>query len=444
MMRLMLSDVARLANGRLHGSDGEVRGMIHDSRRVESGMLFVALAGDQVDGHEFLEQARAAGASGALVNRPVDSALPQVLVDDVQQAMGRVAAGWRSSLDLTVVGVTGSNGKTTVKEMITAILSAQAPTLATVGNYNNEIGLPLTLARLASEHRYAVLEMGAGRRGDIAWLAGLARPDIAVVTNAGPAHLETMGSLEGVARTKGELFESLAEDGRAVLNVDDDFAGLWRSMIADRPVLGFGFGPQADVRGAMLNGHARIHTPAGDFELQLELPGRHNVMNALAATAVACHLELPLADVAEALNGMKTMAGRFQIHQSGAGWRLIDDSYNANPASLYAGLQVLVGLPGRAWLVLGDMAELGPDAARLHAEMGQSARDLGVERLLAVGPLSASSVAAFGRDAEHFASHDELLAALTGELEAGVNCLVKGSRSMAMERIVQALIGEQG
>ena len=443
MMRLLLSEVAEICGGRLQGEDREICGMIHDSRALEAGMLFAALPGERVDGHDFLDTALAAGAAGALVSRLVDAGLSQVVVADVRKAMGQVAAGWRARLNVTVIGVTGSNGKTTVKEMITAICAAQGPTLATVGNYNNEIGLPVTMARLGPEHRYAVLEMGAGRAGDIAYLAGLARPDIGLVNNAGPAHLETMGSIEGVARTKGEIFESLTEGGRAVINVDDPFAGLWREMIGARESLGFGFDSSADVRGAMLNGHARIDSPAGSFELQLALPGRHNIMNALAATAVACHLGLPLEDVAAALNGMKSLAGRFQLHEGASGWRLIDDTYNANPASLYAGLQVLVGLSDRPWLVLGDMAELGPDAARMHAEMGQSAADLGVERLYAVGPLSAHSAAAFGRGAAHFESHQALLEALVVELEPGVNCLVKGSRSMAMERIVQALIGEK-
>lgn len=443
MMRLRLSELAEICAGRLHGEDSEIHGMIHDSRALETGMLFAALPGERVDGHDFLDAAQAAGAAGALVNRPVDSSLPQVVVADVLKAMGQVAAAWRARLDVTVIGVTGSNGKTTVKEMITAILAARAPTLATVGNYNNEIGLPVTLARLGPEHRYAVLEMGASRPGDIAYLAGIARPDIGLVNNAGPAHLATMGSLADVARAKGEMFESLAEEGRAVINFDDEFAGLWRDMVGKRASLGFGFDPSVDVRGAMLNGHARIECPTGSFELKLALPGRHNIMNALAATAVACHLGLALEDVASALNGMKSLAGRFQLYEDASGWCLVDDSYNANPASLYAGLQVLVGLAGRPWLVLGDMAELGPDAARLHAEMGQSAADLGVERLYAVGPLSAHSVDAFGQGARHFESNQALLETLGSELTSGVNCLVKGSRSMAMESIVQALIGEK-
>jgi UDP-N-acetylmuramoyl-tripeptide--D-alanyl-D-alanine ligase len=443
MMRLMLSEMAEICGGRLHGEDCEIHGMIHDSRALEPGMLFAALPGERVDGHDFVATALAAGAAGALVSRTVDAPLPQLVVENVLLAMGQIAAAWRRRLDVTVVGVTGSNGKTTVKEMLTAILSSKAPTLATAGNYNNEIGLPLTLARLGPEHRYAVLEMGASRAGDIAYLAELARPDIGLVNNAGPAHLEGFGSLEGVARAKGEMYTALAPTGCAVINVDDPFAALWRELAGNRASLGFGFDASADVRGAMLNSHARIKTPAGSFELRLALPGRHNVMNALAATAVACHLNLPLDEVAAALNGMKSLAGRFEVHEDAAGWRLVDDTYNANPASLYAGLQVLVGLKGRPWLVLGDMAELGPDAARLHAEMGQSAADLGVERLFAVGPLSAQSAAAFGRGAEHFESHQALLEALVVELEPGINCLVKGSRSMAMERIVQALIGEK-
>ncbi|MCC5866361.1 MAG: UDP-N-acetylmuramoyl-tripeptide--D-alanyl-D-alanine ligase [Wenzhouxiangella sp.] len=444
MMTVSLDQIAAWCEGELLGDAVSVRGMMHDSRRIEPGMLFVALAGERVDGHDFLDAALARGAVAALVTRRVAHRLPQVLVADAIAAMGLIASAWRQSLDLTLIGITGSNGKTTVKEMITAILSAQAPTLATIGNYNNEIGVPLTLARLGPEHRFAVIEMGAGKPGDIAYLAGLARPDVAVVTNAGPAHLERLGSIEGVARTKGALFEALAPEGVAVINADDAYAGLWGEMAAHCRRLRFGLQGEADVRGQAINGSVRIQTPAGAFDTPLALPGRHNLANALAAAAVAHAVGLKPDEIARGLAAMKSLPGRLASHWHPGGWRVIDDTYNANPASLYAGLQVLIGMQGEPWLVLGDMAELGDDSVKLHAEMGRSAADLGVRRLFAVGPATESSVAAFGPGACHFDSHQALNEALARALVPGVNCLVKGSRSMAMEQVVRALTGEEG
>ena len=442
-MRFRLSEIATLCGGQASGPDVEIHGMSHDSRIIETGNLFLALPGERSDGHRFIEAARAAGAVAALVSEPVDQDFPQVRVNDVLKAMGLIAAAWRARMDITVVGVTGSNGKTTVKEMIAAILSARASTLATGGNYNNEIGLPLTLAKLDESHRYAVVEMGASRSGDIRYLADLARPDAGVVTNAAPAHLEGFGSLEGVARTKGELFQALPESGVAAINADDQFAPLWRDMAAHCRSLGFGLGERADVRAQVINGSAQLETPWGNTTLRLNLPGRHNLVNALAALTIAGQLDIALDEAVQALAGLNSLPGRLQVHQVADGWRLIDDTYNANPASLYAGLQVLADMEGEGWLVLGDMAELGPDSEKLHAEMGHSASDLGIRRLYTVGDISRASASAFGHGAQHFESHDALYEALSKALHPGVNCLIKGSRSMAMEQIVQALIGEK-
>lgn len=444
MMQLTLTQLAAACDGRVVGDDVEVRGMIHDARRVEPGNLFCALPGSRHDGHDFLQQARANGAAAALVARRVDDALPQLLVADVLKAMGLIARSWRQRLDrLTLVGITGSNGKTTVKEMVAAILASQGQTLATQGNYNNEIGVPLTLARLSPSHRFAVIEMGANRPDDIAYLAGLARPQVGVVTNAAPAHLEGFGSVEGVARTKGQMFEALADDGIAVINADDPHYSLWHSMAGSRRMITFGLAPGAQVHGVLEHARAQIATPAGDFEFAPPLPGRHNLSNALAATAVAVALELPLAAVAEALAGMRGLPGRLEIRHHPDGWCLVDDTYNANPASLYAGLQVLAEMGGERWLVLGDMGELGPDGERLHAEMGQTARDLGVSRLFTIGELARASSDAFDGEARHFDSHESLAAALAEQLRSGVTCLIKGSRSMAMERVVDRLIRER-
>ncbi|RFF29711.1 UDP-N-acetylmuramoyl-tripeptide--D-alanyl-D-alanine ligase [Wenzhouxiangella sediminis] len=444
MMRFSLSRMAEATGGRMVGDDVEVLGMIHDARRVQPGNVFCALPGERHDGHEFLEQARGNGAAAALVAREVDDVLPQLVVEDVREAMGRLARAWRDTLDVAVVGITGSNGKTTVKEMTAAILSTQGATLATEGNYNNELGVPLTLARLDASHRFAVIEMGCNRPGDIAYLAGIARPDVGVVTNAGPAHLERLGSVEGVARTKGEMFSGLPDEGTAVINADDDYAPMWREMAGDRRIISFGMTGSANVSGVLASGLGHINTPAGDFEFAPVLPGRHNFYNALAATAAAVALEVPLDDIADALARMKSLPGRLQFRRHPDGWQILDDTYNANPASLYAALQVMSEMGGDAhWLVLGDMGELGPDGERLHAEMGQAARDLGVSRLFTIGELARASSDAFDGDARHFASRQALIDTLAAELHAGVTCLVKGSRSMGMERVVAGVMGEK-
>jgi len=442
MMRTSLKRLGVLTNGNLRDGNPEVVGMSHDARRIEPGNLFCALPGHHRDGHEFIAQARASGAAAALVARPVNDALPQLIVADVLQAMGVIARAWREQMPATVVGVTGSNGKTTVKEMLLAVLATQGPTLATQGNYNNEIGVPLTLVRLQREHDYAVVEMGCGQPGDIHYLADMARPEIGIVTNAGPAHLERLGSVEGVARTKGELFSALPASGLAVINADDDYSDLWLDLADHCRTMTFGLGPEAMVRGRFTGGQAEIDTPIGSFSFTPALPGRHNLCNALAATAAAVALEVPLPVIGEALAGMRSLPGRLQAHHHAEGWCLIDDTYNANPASLYAALQVLAGHGGECWLVLGDMAELGGGSAKLHAEIGQAALDWGVSRLVTVGEHSQSASTTFGRGGRHFEDIDSLVAWLHGELHAGVTCLVKGSRSMGMERVVEALMRE--
>ncbi len=449
MMRDSIECAAHCAGGRLWLPPGmtaaaEFVGISQDSRLLRPGMLYAAIVGSRVDGHEFLGDAAARGAAAALVSRRIESApIPQIEVTGVVRAMGDLARAWRATLPVELVGVTGSNGKTTVKTMLAAILSRSAQTLATRGNYNNEIGVPLTLAALGEQHRFAVVEMGCGQPGDIAYLADIARPDVALVTNAGPAHLERLGSIEGVAKAKGELFAALGPDGVAVINVDDRFADYWRSLCPGRRQLGFGRGAQAEVRLDQRGEEEWVVTPDGEFQLVLALPGAHNRMNALAATAAALALGLSPARIAAGLASVESMPGRLYERRMAAGWTLIDDSYNANPASLYAALQVLSERPGRRWLVLGTMAELGRDSSKLHREIGDAARDLGVDRLFALGEHAAVAADAFGEGAEVFSALDALVERLSEGLESGVTCLVKGSRSAGMDRVVERL-GREG
>jgi UDP-N-acetylmuramoyl-tripeptide--D-alanyl-D-alanine ligase len=342
-----------------------------------------------------------------------------------------------------VVAITGSNGKTTVRGMCAAILSRIGRTIATRGNLNNDIGLPLTLFRLAAEDRFAVLELGANHPGEIDYLAGIARPAIAVVTNAGPAHLEGFGDLDGVARAKGELFGRLAADGTAVINADDRFAPLWRELAGARRVVDFGLRQPAAVQarwqGDMHGSTLALDTPLGATTCQLALPGRHNVMNALAATAAAIAAGAGLEAIRSGLEAFAPVAGRLNVHRLPDGLTLIDDTYNANPESLQAALEVLAAAGGETWLVLGDMGELGPGAQALHRTAGEHARSAGIDRLFTLGPLARLAAVAFGRRAAAFDEPESLLAALQEARHAGVQVLVKGSRSMRMERIVSGL-----
>ena len=444
MIPLRLAELERLLGCPASGHDPEIRSIVSDSRKASDGALFAALPGERVDGHDFVPAAVKSGAAALLVSRRLDADVPQLVVEDVLVALGRIARLVRDRLDPAVVGITGSNGKTTVKEMVAAILQRRGDVLATRGNYNNELGLPLTLFRLKSEHRFAVLEMGAGKTGDIAYLTEIAKPDVGLVNNIAPAHLEGFGSLEGVARTKGAMFASLPRDGWAVMNADEPWMDLWRGQCTADNVLTFGTSASADVRLESSADGSRIVTPAGSFEPRLALPGQHNLINATAATTIATALEIGMDDISQGLARVEPVPGRLNLMHTAAGWTVIDDSYNANPASLYSALQVLSGIPGEPWLVLGDMKELGLDSSKMHREVGENARAMGVKRLFATGEMSAHTVDSFGRGAEHFETQEELVRALRRQVRPGVNCLVKGSRSMGMEAVVEAITRSNG
>ncbi len=439
----LLSDAAHAVGGVLHGADRRFTGASMDSRKLLADELFIALPGTRVDGHDFLAVARAQGAAAALVERKIDDPLPQLVVADARLALGRLAAWWRTHYTCPVVGLTGSNGKTTVKELLAAILEGCGATLATQGNLNNDIGLPLTLLRLRRSHRYAVIEMGANHPGEIEYLTRLTQPDVALINNAGPAHLEGFGSVEGVARAKGEIFSGLAATGVAVINADDAYAALWEQRAAAHRCVRFGLSADAEVRahweGGAVGSRLHVHTPAGSVHATLHLPGQHNVLNALAATAAALAVNVKLRDVVLGLESACAAPGRLQIKAGRNDARVIDDTYNANPASVQAALEVLAAGRGRRVLVLGDLAELGDDTVALHRNIGAAAAAAGIDALYTVGTLSAHAADAFGREHRHFTNQEELMAYLIPLLALGTTLLVKGSRSARMERVVSAL-----
>ena len=443
-MNLRLSDVALWTKGALQGADAALTGVFTDTRKPVAGGLFVALKGEHFDAHDFLTDAKRGGAAAALVSHPVAIELPQVVVADTLLALGDLASAVRAQRRARVAGITGSNGKTTVKALLASILSQCGKTHVNAGNFNNEIGLPLSILSMPEDCEYAVLEMGAGKPGDIEYLAAIARPEIALVNNIAPAHLERMGSLEGIAQTKGAIYAALPARGVAIVNADDAFAAYFIGVAGTRHVLSFGLEHQADVR-AQIHGvgaasQFNLLAPVGRIEVNLPLPGRHNVMNALAAAALALAFDAPLAAIKQGLETAAPVAGRLIRHAMAGGWSLIDDSYNANPGSTAAAIATLAAESGETWLVLGDMRELGADAEELHARTGAIARENGLAHLYTVGNLSRHASAAFGAGARHFASQQELIAALAAAAHPGIVMLVKGSRGSAMERVVQALI----
>ncbi|MBF2758821.1 MAG: UDP-N-acetylmuramoyl-tripeptide--D-alanyl-D-alanine ligase [Ectothiorhodospiraceae bacterium AqS1] len=448
-MRMSLSEAAALlrsAGIRIAGEpppDREFLGVGIDSRTTLPRALFVALKGARFDAHDFIDEAADRKAAAALVERDLPgSRLPLLRVGDSLQALGVLASAWRDRFhDIKMVAITGSNGKTTVKEMVAAIFREVGPVCSTRGNFNNEIGVPLTLCSLSEGQRMAVLELGANHPGEIAALTRLVRPTVGVITQCAPAHLEGFGSLDAVARAKGELIEGLPDDAVAVINADDAYARQWRERAAHRRCLSFGTGNDADIRVRHADsGFIALDTPSGRIELTLALEGVHNALNAAAATAVAIACRIAAGEIRRGLASMRPVAGRLERKTGVFGERIIDDSYNANPTSLNAGIEVLAARSGMRWLVLGDMAELGPDAARMHFEAGLFARERGIDRLLAIGDFGRETVRAFGAGGEHFPDRQSLIRNLRRTLPPEATVLIKGSRSMGMERVVRALV----
>ena len=440
-------EAALWCDGEMRGAETPILRVTTDSRQIQPGDLFVALRGEHFDGLQFAPAALAAGAAAVMVSGEAKAKLePAVVVADTRIALGRLASGWRMRMPATVVAITGSSGKTTVKEMLAALLRAQTgddAVLATVGNLNNDIGLPLTLLGVRQQHAFAVLEAGMNHAGELAWLSEIAQPDLVLVNNAGSAHIGLLGSAEAVARAKGELVEASPARAIVVLNADDRFYPLWCGMAGTRRIVSFGMNAQATVAGSWVatgaGGKLQVRLDQDTFELPLPLAGRHNAMNALAAIAAAYALGVESTAMRAGLARVHLPKGRLQLGHAAHGSRLIDDSYNANPESVRAAIDVLCGFSGTRILVLGDMGELGTYSDEAHHAIGQYAREAGIEAVYALGTASRATVAAFGDRGEHFSDAHALAQAVQARLDAQTTVLVKGSRFMGMERVVNLL-----
>ena len=455
-MNRTLSQFCADAGGQLVGADASWSGVCIDTRKLQPGDLFIALRGEHVDGHDYVAAAAAAGAAGALVERPVSACtIPQVLVANVEQSLQQAAAAHRSRFSGPVVAVAGSNGKTTTKEMVRSILARRWQVLATRGNLNNHLGVPLTLLSLDGSHEAAVIEIGANHPGEVAFLTTLVRPQVGLVTNAGAEHLEGFGSLEGVARAEGELFAGLASTATAIINADDEFAALWEELRGQAQRADFGFAATAQVRivgwDAGVGGVQtfKLVTSAGEVSVRLPLLGRHNAVNAAGAAAAALAAGVSLEEVAAGLAAVEPVPGRLVMRRAIGGARLIDDTYNANPSSVAVGLDLLSSYGGERWLVLGEMGELGEHTAAAHTVAGELARAAGVSRLFALGAPTKLSAVAFGSGAECHASGEALAQSLVAALRAHgapreVTVYVKGSRMNRLEKVVAAVLAGQG
>lgn len=446
MITLTIAEAARIL-GLKASSSIAFAGISIDSRTLAPGNLFVAIPGTHYDGHAFIPEAEAKGAAALLVHHPVTTNLPQLIVPDVIAALGKLTAYWRSQFTIPFVGVTGSNGKTTLKNMLANILKMAASghsegVLATQGNFNNQLGLPLTLARLSAQHRYAVLEMGMNHLGEIAYLCQLTPLNVAIITNAAACHLAGVGSLDGVAQAKAEIFTGLTPDGVAILNRDDYYYNYWCEKVQQH--ISFGFNAEADVwfdKETYAQGQpTTIITKKGSFTIALPLLGEHNIHNALAATAAALALDLSFEVIKSGLEVIQPEPHRLQLYQLKNGTNVIDDSYNANPFSLRAAINTLATFKGKKILVLGDMNELGAEEQAIHQDAGQLIREAGIDRLLTYGSLSANATLAFGDGAEHFHEQEKLIHALKSFIERETTILIKGSCSMKMEKVVQELL----
>ena len=458
---MMMSQIAEALGATLHGHDVMMNGVSKDTRDIKKGDLYIALKGERFDGHQFVADASSAGAVGALVSELQSDVqlqlrsddMPQVQVADTRLALGKLAAYWRQKFTGKLIGITGSNGKTSVKEMCRKILVDHAgatAVLSTKGNLNNDIGLPMMLLELREHHKFAVIEMGANHMGEIDYLTSIAQPDVAVVNNVGPAHLEGFGSLKNIAKAKAEIYNGLPDTGIAIINLDDAFSSFWKeycsSHCTGKKVICFSMLDEtADVYAKFITeGCYQIIAPSSRAELKLKVPGRHNVMNALAAIAATLSLDVPLQSIVASLSEFENIQGRLSIKDTEFGYRVIDDTYNANPLSVSAAIDVLASMQGvttnKTVLVLGDMAELGESAEQMHSQVGEKAKESGIKELYATGRLCAHTVDAFGENGFYFQDKDALVNALINKLNGSEIVLIKGSRSAAMEEVVERIL----
>jgi UDP-N-acetylmuramoyl-tripeptide--D-alanyl-D-alanine ligase len=447
MIEGSLAAAAHIMNGTLLGADRSYAGVSTDTRMLGQDELFFALQGPNFDGGAFVSAAAERSAAAAVLCEAVDVDIPQITVDDTKLALGTLAASWRQRMPAKVIGITGSNGKTTVKAILANCLSLSAETLATRGNLNNDVGMPLTLLSLSESHRYAIIEMGANHPGEIAYLTSLSRPDVVIITNAAPAHLEGFGDLDGVASAKGEILQGDVSPVFVVLNADDPYFAYWNSLLSGDTVISFGIEANASVFATDVEAEGdlmifNLHIHAEEIPIRLPLAGMHNVSNACAAAAVLHGLGMDSKQIRQGLESVQAVSGRLQPVERITSVTVYDDSYNANPQSVIAAAEFLAAQPGHNWLVLGDMGELGEDEVLLHKAVGRAAKRLGIDRILATGKLSKNTVKTFGNGAQWYENIDGLVEELQRTATEDTNILIKGSRFMEMERVVEALINE--
>ncbi len=448
-MDMLLSEIALAVEGELVGKDRAVSSFSINTRTLAETDLYIAIKGQNFDGHSFIDKAEVAGASAIVVEQKCDTELPQIIVKDSHLALAEMARAWKNRTKVTTIAITGSNGKTTVKEMIAAILSVNAKVLFTQGNLNNDIGVPLTLLKLQQQQQYAVIEMGANHLGEIAYSSQFTQADIAVITNAGAAHIEGFGSLEGVAKAKSEIIAGLGHNGIAILNKDDAFYSLWIDIAEDRKIISFGLDESADVTAKNIQSNVEngefasrfeLSATEGEISIKLGLAGQHNVINALAAAASCLAFGITLQQIKQGLEKMQPVVGRLQSLVGKKGNLIIDDTYNANPSSVKAALDVLMQCEGEPWFVMGALAEMGQDSEKKHRELGELIKSMKIARLLTIGSDAESTSHSFGRGATFFKSQTELIAYLEQELQGNESILVKGSRSQNMEKVVEAIV----
>lgn len=425
--------------------NAEIGSVCIDSRQLQPGGLFVAIKGEQFDGHGFIQEAEAKGAVAVLVERMTEGvSIPQFVVPNTIDALGKIAAMHRQTLHCPVIALTGSNGKTSVKDMIASILPQ--PAMATKGNFNNHIGAPLSVLQLSNEHRYAVFELGANHAGEIAYTVSMVRPDVTLINNIAPAHVEGFGSIDGVARAKGEIHQGLSPTGTAVVNDDDAYAHFWDGIWVDKKVLRFSLTKPLDIHAqdvridTLGRGHFSLVLPNGRADIELQVPGEHNIRNALAAAACCYAVGISIQDIQRGLNAFTGVKGRMTVLAGKNQSTVIDDTYNANLRSVLTALECLAQRPGEKIFVFGDMGELGEWAQTHHQEVGIAARELGINQVLTCGTLSALSSEAFGLGGQHFPSQEDLAQNVIEKLGSNTTVLVKGSRSSTMEKIVQKLL----